>query len=433
VAKHLLDVNDQLGRHATSWYAATATSFPELPPLGGDCTADVAIIGAGYTGLSTALHLAKRDFNVVVLEAHRVGWGASGRNGGQVGCGQRIAQDELEGMIGNEDAKLAFQIGQEATDTVRELINAHTIQCDWQNGVIEAFHKSSHDKWGEREVEHMAKRYGYTSMEYLPPTVMAERVASPDYSAGVIDHNAGHIHPLNYARGLARAALDAGAQIFELTRILDIQDGPRLRTHSGTVKANHVVLAANGYLGKLDADTADRVMPINNFMVATEPLGEILCEALIRNRAAVYDSRFVVNYFRTSADNRMLFGGGENYRYRFPEDIGGMVRRCMLTVFPQLEDMRIDYAWGGTLGITPKRLPHLEFRKNGIVSVSGYSGSGIHMATMAGKLAAEAIGGQMERFDIMAKLPTPKFPGGRHLRWPLLPLALSWYALKDRL
>ena len=432
---NLLDINDTPGQHAASWYAASAKPLQEFPQAEGDLIFDVAIVGAGYSGLSSALHLSELGYKVCVLDAHRIGWGASGRNGGQVGSGQRIGQDELEGLVGDTLAKEAFQIGVDAANLVRELIQKHSIDCAYRSGTIEAFHKQRYDKGGIAEVEHLAEKYNYHSLTYLPPEEMREKVGSPDYSAGVLDMHTGHLHPLNYARGLARAAIDASATIFEMSRVQSVEGGPPCRVHtdSASINADHLVLAANGYLGTLDGNVASRVMPINNFIIATEPLENSVCRSLIRDGEAVYDSRFVVNYFRISEDNRLLFGGGENYSYRFPGDIVQTVRKPMLTVFPQLVGTRIDYAWGGTLAITYNRLPCFEFRQDGIINISGYSGSGVHMATMAGKIAAQAINGQMARFDVMSKLPTPKFPGGTWLRWPLLPLALTWYALRDKL
>ncbi|MGI9351217.1 MAG: NAD(P)/FAD-dependent oxidoreductase [Rhizobiaceae bacterium] len=431
----LLDINDELGRHAPSWYAASAKPLNEFPQAEGSQKFDVCIIGAGFSGLSSALHLSELGYNVCVLDAQRVGWGASGRNGGQVGTGQRVAQDELEAIVGDNLARDAFQIGVDAATLVRTLITKHQIDCAYKSGSIEAFHKKRYDKHGVEEVEHLKTKYDYHSVSYLSPDEMTQKVGSPDYSAGVLDTHAGHLHPLDYARGLARAATTAGAQIFEMSRVSGVAGGKpcTVKTDKAEITADHVILAANGYLGNLDGKVASRVMPINNFIVATEPLDDAACKALIRDGECVHDSRFVVNYFRISEDNRMLFGGGENYTYKFPTDIVKTVRRPMLKVFPQLADARIDYAWGGTLAITYKRLPHFEFRKDGIVNISGYSGSGVHMATMAGKIAADGINGQMAKFDIMSKMPTPKFPGGTALRWPLLPLALTWYAMRDRL
>ncbi len=430
----LLDINDTLGQHAPSWYAATANNQDEFPSAEGARKFDVCIVGAGFSGLSSALHLSELGYSVCVLDAQRIGWGASGRNGGQVGSGQRLAQDELEELVGDRLAKEAFQIGVDAADLVRALIKKHRIDCSYKQGSIEAFHRTRYNKHGVEEVEHMRDKYDYRTLTYLPPEEMREKVGSPDYSGGVLDTHCGHLHPLNYAKGLARAASKAGATLFELSRVKSVVGGKPclVKTDKADITADHVIFACNGYLGNLDKPVADRVMPINNFIVATEPLDDATCRSLIRDNECVHDSRFVVNYFRISEDNRLLFGGGENYTYKFPGDITATVRKPMLKVFPNMKDARIDYAWGGTLAITYHRLPQFEFRKYGVLNISGYSGSGVHMATMSGKIAAEAIHGQMAKFDIMSKLPTPKFPGGSRLRWPLLPLALTWYAMRDR-
>lgn len=428
----LLDANDELGKHASSWYAASAAPLIEFPSAKGELKFDVAIIGAGFSGLSSALHLSELGYRVCVLDAHRVGWGASGRNGGQVGSGQRIGQDEAEKLVGFDHAKRGFDIGVEAACLVRELIGKHNINCAYKSGIIEAMHRPRFDDEIREYVELLNDKYDYHHMRYVPPEEMREKIGSSDFSAGSIDTNAGHLHPLNYARGLARAAVKAGTEIFELSRVTSVEAG-KVKTQDAEISAEKIILAANGYLGDLDGQVADRVMPINNFIIATQPMSDDECKALIRDGEAVCDSRFVVNYFRISEDNRMLFGGGENYSYKFPKDIKKTVRKPMLQIFPQLKDAKIDHAWGGTLAITMKRVPHFEFRKDGIINISGYSGSGVHMATMAGKLVAEAVNGQMARFDIMSQLPTPKFPGGAALRWPLLPMALTWYAMRDKL
>jgi gamma-glutamylputrescine oxidase len=258
-------------------------------------------------------------------------------------------------------------------------------------------------------------------------------IGSDAFRGGEIDRGAGHLHPLNYALGLAQAAAAAGVQICENTLVHAVEDGakPVVRAAQGHVLADHVILAANGYLGGLNPKVAARVMPINNFIVATEPLGaraqEVLAEPV-----AVADSRFVVNYWRLSEDGRLLFGGGESYGYRFP-DILRTVRKPMLQIYPQLADVRIDYAWGGTLAITMNRMPCFTRPSAHVLSASGYSGHGVAMATLAGKVLAEAVAGQAERFDVMASVPQASFPGGAALRWPFLVLAMVWYSMRDRL
>ncbi|MCX7644105.1 MAG: FAD-binding oxidoreductase [Rhodobacteraceae bacterium] len=430
---NLLHANDRPGAYPPSWYAATVELPAPLPPLRGETRADVCVVGGGYTGLSAALHLAGRGYDVALLEAQRVGFGASGRNGGQVGSGQRLEVDELERRFGREMARRLWDFGEEAKALVRQLIDHHGIPANWTPGV-------AHAMWHDREVRHahalaekLARDYGYGRVEPLDRAGMRALVDSPVYRGGAVDWGAAHIHPLAYALGLASAARKAGVRIYEGSEVHHVAEGPEVvaRTGQGAVHARHLVLAGNGYLGGLNRHVAARVMPINNFIVATEPLGP-RAGTLIRKGVAVADSKFVVNYFRLSPDGRLLFGGGESYGYRFP-DIAATVRRPMARVFPDLADVRIDYAWGGTLAITRTRLPCFARPAPNILSASGYSGHGVALATLAGKILAEAIAGQTERFDVMASLPTPPFPGGAALRWPILVLAMTWYALRDRL
>jgi len=260
---------------------------------------DIAIIGAGFSGLSSALHLSKLGYKVCILDAHRVGWGASGRNGGQVGSGMRIGQDELEDLVGFQRAKQAFEIGVEAADLVRDLIKQHKIECAYKDGNIEALHRKRYDKETLEYVEMMHEKYDYHSLSYLTPQEMSEKVGSSDYSAGALDTRCGHLHPLNYARGLAQAAMNAGAEIFEMSRVKHFESG-KVSTNEADISAEKIILATNGYLGNLDGHVADRVMPINNFIVATEPLSDDMCKSLIRDGECVHDSRFVVNYVITA-------------------------------------------------------------------------------------------------------------------------------------
>ena len=430
---NLLHVNDGPGQYPPSWYAATAEALPPFPALEGEARADVCVVGGGFTGLSAALHLRERGLDVVLLEAQRVGFGASGRNGGQVGSGQRLEVDELERRFGLEQSRRLWGFGEEAKALVRDLIARHDIPADWRDGVAHAF-------WQGRDVPHdhalaerLARDYGYDKVEVLDRDGMRALVDSPAYQGGSVDWGAGHIHPLAFALGLARAAAKAGVRLHERAEVTAIEEGDDavVRTANGAVRARHVVLAANGYLGGLNRQVAARVMPINNFILATEPLGA-RAETLIRRGIAVADSKFVVNYFRLSPDGRLLFGGGESYGYRFP-DIVQTVRKPMLQVFPDLADARIDHAWGGTLAITMSRLPCFARPAPNILSASGYSGHGVALATLAGRVLAEAVAGQAERFDVLAGLPTPPFPGGAALRSPVLVLAMTWYSLRDRL
>lgn len=429
----LLFANDRPGEYPASFYAATRADLPAFPALEGEVRADVCVIGAGYTGLSAALHLAQAGYRVVVLEAHRVGFGASGRNGGQVGSGQRLDQIELERIAGRDAAHRYWDMAEEAKALVRDLITEHAMPCTFHPGV-------AHACWHDREVrdthayaEKLRRDYGYEALEPLDRAGIRGLIGSTAYKGGEIDWGAGHVHPLNFAIGLARAAVAAGVVLQENSHVTQIDHGApaTVITAKGRVKADHVILACNGYLGGLESTVAARVMPINNFILATEPLGDRAAEILSKP-VAVADTKFVVNYWRLSEDGRLLFGGGESYGWTFP-DLVRTVRKPMLEVYPQLADARIDYAWGGTLAITMTRLPCFARVAPNVLSASGYSGHGVAMATLAGKLMAEALRGQAERFDLMAALPTPRFPGGAALRWPLLVLAMTWFSLRDRL
>ncbi|ATG39182.1 NAD(P)/FAD-dependent oxidoreductase [Phaeobacter piscinae] len=434
MALNLLYSNDRKGTYPNSWYAATATPLAPFAPLQGDARADVCVVGGGYTGLSAALHLAEAGRSVILLEANRVGFGASGRNGGQLGSGQRMEQDGLEKLMGDADAAKLWSLAEEAKDLVKSLITRHDINCHLKPGIAHACFSKAEVDDEHRYVEHLQNRYGYGEISALDKAGLEAICPSPAYVGGSLDTGAAHLHPLAYALGLARAAAAAGVQICEGSEVLDIGDGAqiRLRTAEGQVTADHLILACNGYLGGLNRQVAARVMPINNFIAATEPLGEQAARVLARD-VAVADSKFVVNYFRLSHDGRLLFGGGESYGYRFPSDIAATVRKPMTEIFPHLRDVKIDYAWGGTLAITMKRMPYLARLAPNILSASGYSGHGVGTATHAGQLMARAIAGDGDGFDTMSRVPAPAFPGGAAMRSPLLALAMTWYSLRDRL
>ncbi|MFT6674436.1 MAG: gamma-glutamylputrescine oxidase [Sulfitobacter sp.] len=431
---NLLYANDRRGQYPASWYAATATPSERFPTLKGAQKADVCVIGGGYTGLSAALHLAQAGRDVILIDAQRVGFGASGRNGGQLGSGQRVEQDGLEKMLGAAPASTLWQMGEEAKNLVKSLIRDHGINCHLKPGVAWTASDTSDLRHLHEYAAHLQTRYGYDQIETLDHAALQGVCPSPDYVGGILDRGAAHLHPLNYALGLARAAVAAGVRIFETSPAHHITEGAKtlVQTDAGQIEAGHVVLACNGYLGGLNRKVAARVMPINNFIAATEPLGAGIKDVLPRD-VAVADSRFVVNYFRLSHDGRLLFGGGESYGYKFPKDIAAKVRKPMSVIFPHLADVKIDYAWGGTLGITMKRLPYVARVGKNILSASGYSGHGVGTATHAGALMARAIQGDGDGFDTMASIPTHPFPGGAALRNPLLVLAMSWYSLRDRL
>lgn len=431
----LLTANDELGRYPQSYYAAHAEPLPICAKATGAISCDVCVIGGGFTGLSAALHLAQRGYSVRLLEAQRLGFGASGRNGGQVGQGHRLDQQELEALVGREHAHALWQIGRQSVELVRDLCALAPVRTEFQAGIIHAAHRKRYVPDMRDYVEFMHRDYGYDDIALLDQEAMRARVASPAYYGGTIDYRSGHIDPLEFALGLARLAQEAGAILHEGSRVTAITPqakGSQIITQEATVSANYVVLACNGYLGSLNRDVAAKILPINNFIVATEPLPDIQ-EQIIQGNVAVADSKFVVNYFRFSPDHRLLFGGSESYGYKFPTNIEAKVRKPMTEIFPQLRDVKIDYAWGGTLGITMNRMPHFERINGYTLSLSGFSGHGVAMGTLAGQIAAETIAGQAERFDVMQSVPTPNFPGGTLLRYPLLVLAMLWFSLRDRL
>jgi len=424
------------GHPATSWYAQTATPFAARPPLASDLRADVCIVGAGYTGLGAALDLATRGVSAVVLEAAQVGSGASGRNGGQVHTGQRNDQAWLEKAVGRDDALALWRMAQDARAHLLGLINTHQIACDFTPGMIHARHRPGGEAEDAAHIAFMRDRYGYDQLELIDKAGLAHDLGTDVYHGGLVDHGGGHLHPLNLALGLARAAQARGAMIYEHTRATAWRrEGGVIivETPAGRVTCDQLILTGDGYLDQLAGGAATaRVMPINNFILATEPLGA-RADSIIRSKAAVADSRFVINYFRKSLDGRLIFGGGENYRPGFPSDLKGFVRRHMLKIYPDLADVAVTHAWGGTLGITVHRAPYVRQIAPGVRVAAGYSGQGVMLAPYFGKLLADAALGDSAGLDLLARLPVPPFPGGRLLRWPLTVAGLSWYALRDRI
>ena len=431
---NLLYSNDAPGAYPASYYADSVGPQAERTSLEGEHNADVCIVGAGYTGLSAAYQLARRGYRVIVLEAHRVGWGASGRNGGQLGSGHRLDQMDLEARLGSTHAHALWELAQEAKATVRGYQAEFGAEFELKEGIIEANHRARYDEETKVYAAYLNEHLNYPA-RYLAPDELSDEVGSAAYSGGLLDPQAAHVHPLKLVLALGKGAEAAGATIHEMSEVTGIREGDpvAVTTARGRVRAAHLLLACNGYLGNLSQPVARHVMPINSFMIATEPLDEEAARSLIANDYAVADSKFVVNYFRLSSDRRMLFGGRESYGYRFSKDIKGFVRKSMLNIFPQLASARIDYGWGGTLGITMSRMPHFTRLSGNILSASGFSGHGVALSNMAGKLAAEAISGQAERFDLMADLPAKAFPGGPRMRHPLLVLAMLWFSLRDRL
>ena len=422
--------------HIGSYYAASARPAPARPPLEGTVECDVCVVGAGIAGCSSALHLAQAGLSVVLLEQHRVSWGASGRSGGQALFGIAAGQAKLERLIGRADARAVWEVSVEALTLMRELIQRYSIDCDFAEGFLYTAVKQQHVRELQSELTELRERLGYPSVRYVPRAELRELLATERYLGALYDSNSAHLHPLNYTLGLARAAEQHGVRIFEATRATAFSPAGsqvRVQTVGGEVRARFLVLCGNVYLGDTAPSLASKIMAVATYIVATEPLGAERAGQLIRNNAAVSDMNWVLDYYRRSADHRLLFGGRVNYSGLKSFDAPGATRARMLRVFPQLQDLRIDYAWGGHVDITLNRAPHFGRLAPNVYFLQGFSGHGIALTGIAGKLVAEAIGGTAARFDVFARIPHATFPGGAALRRPALVLAMLWYRLRDLL
>ncbi|MFA6220245.1 MAG: FAD-binding oxidoreductase [Erythrobacter sp.] len=420
--------------YPASYYAASANPSGRRAALRGAVEADVVVVGGGFTGLSAALCAAEAGFSVVLVEAKRIAWAASGRNGGQMIPGMRWSATDLVAKFGEGEGRRLVELGLQATASVRNRIAKHAIACDLRDGHFHAASRAAHMGDVRREVELLHRLVGYESARVVEKADVVQYVASSAYHGGMFDAEGGHLHPLNYALGLAQAAEAAGVRIFEETPALAMNHGSpvRVTTPEGSVAARFGVLACDTEVGSVEASMRRMMMPVANYNIATRVLGEEGARALIPSNASIAESRFVLNYYRLSADNRLLFGGGEKYTPRPPASIADFVRPHIEQVFPQLRGIEIDYGWGGAIGVTLNRLPQFG-RIGNTLYAQGYSGHGVLLTTLAGELVAEALRGTAERFDLMASLPRSGFPGGPLLRHPLYVLGMVWYALRDRL
>jgi gamma-glutamylputrescine oxidase len=423
--------------HARSWYAASARPAPLREPLRGEITADVCVVGGGIAGCSTALNLAERGYRVVLLEGKRIAWGASGRSGGQAIVGYACSQDKLVSQVGREDAKKMFDISVEANELLRDVVARHHIECDLHWGHLHTAIKPRQVTDLLAHQEELVGEYGYEGTRWLDQAELGKVLNTDRYIGGLRDDRSGHLHPLNYTLGLAAAAEAAGVRIYEQSTVVGIEHGPtvRLRTGDGaSVRAGHVALCCNAYIDeKISRHLRDRIMPVGTYIIATEALGQARIESLLRENVAVSDVNFVLDYFRRSEDHRMLFGGRVSYSGRDARNTANATRVRMLNVFPSLADAAIEYAWGGFVDITMNRAPDFGRLAPNLYYLQGFSGHGIALTGMAGKLVAEAVAGQAERFDLFTKLKHHDFPGGPALRTPALVLAMLWFRLKDLL
>ena len=425
-------------QHAASYYAASVNRQLAYPPLGGELQVDVCIVGGGYSGLNTAIELARKGLTVALLEARKIGWGASGRNGGQLIRGVGHGVEQFANVIGRDGVRELKLMGLEAVELVRRRVEEFQIDCDLTWGYCDLANKPEHlagfaeDK---AELESLGYRH---QLRLLQPEQMHEVVGSDNYVGGMIDMGSGHLHPLNLALGEAAAAASLGVQLFEDSPVTRIDYGRELRVHTarGQVRAKYLVLACNAYINGLEPTLSGKVLPAGSYVIATEPLSEAQARSIIPQNMALCDQRVALDYYRLSADRRLLFGGACHYSGRDPADIAAYMRPKMLKVFPQLAGVRIDYQWGGMIGIGANRLPQIGRLKDqaNVFHAQAYAGHGVNATHLAGKLLAEAIAGQESRgFELFAKVPHMTFPGGKYLRSPLLALGMAWHRLKELL
>ncbi|UDF04376.1 FAD-binding oxidoreductase [Asticcacaulis sp. AND118] len=420
------------GHPEGSWYADTVGRL-NLPAFQGEVDTDVAIIGGGYTGLGAALELARKGVSVTLLEGAEIGSGASGRNGGQLHTGQRVDPQTLESQLGADAARELWEMAETAKTHLHGLIDTHGIDCELRHGLIHAWHRPRFADEDRAYADFVSQRYGYNKLRFMDKAEVTGELGTDVYHGGLFDAGGGHLHPLKLALGLARAAMTAGATLYERSRVTRYEttaNGVTLHLKNGRLRARKLLICGNGYMPGLDAQVDAHVLPINNFILTTAPLPDDL---ILPHGFAAADSRFVVNYWRKTPDNRLLFGGGENYTPWFPKDIRAFVRRNMLKVYPQLETIEITHGWGGTLAITLSRAPFVRLLTPDVWVSAGYSGQGVVLAPYFGTLLARAVMGNDRDAALLSQLKTPPFPGGKWLRTPAMIAGLSWYALRDRL
>lgn len=429
----------ELGVVENSYYEASVTRPAPQPPLAARVRADVCVVGGGYAGVSAALELAGRGFDVVLLEAQRIGWGASGRNGGQVIVGfGSDGEEAIERQFSREDARRAWDVTVDGIRLLQRRVARHGIACEWQPGYLSLATKPRKSRELRRRMEHVQSAYDYP-LQWVPPQRIRQWVDSARFDSAVFDAGSGHLHPLKYCLGLGRAALHAGVRIHENSPVFLVERGARpvVKTGQGECACDFVVLAGNVYLGEYgDAvapEVSSRIMPVGTYMIATEPMAAERAAALMPQRCAASDTNVILDYFRLSADHRLLFGGGDSYTGTTPRNLVERIRRDMLAVFPQLDDLRIAHAWGGFVDITWNMAPHFGRLGGNIYFMQGFSGHGVALAGMAGQLAAEAIAGQASRFDLLARIRHLPFPGGALMRTPALVLGMWYYRLRDAL
>ena len=396
---------------------------------------DVCIIGGGLTGVTSALNLAKSGYDVALLEARKLGWGASGRNGGQLSFGLRREQNYIEKLLGMNHAKELWNLGLEAVKDVKDYISTYKIDCGIQQGVVHAgYYKKDYIDF-HNEIEHLQKYYDFDNFEYFDEKEIQEQINSKKYYSGLLNKSAYHLNPLKFLNGIIKELINLNVKIFEYSPSIKIEEsksGVKVFTKHNIINAKYAVVGCNGYLDNLLGKIRNKYMPINNYIVATEPIGKENAKKFIRNNYAVCDTRFIIDYYRFSEDWRMLFGGGETFTSNFLQDARYFVLNRMYKVFPDLKKYKIDFSWGGTLAITINRLPNFGTLMNDkVLYAQGYSGHGLALSTLAGKLIAEKISGSSNRFDFFQSINHITIPGGNFLRRPIYAAAVAYYKFRD--
>lgn len=420
-------------QHAASYYAATANRETNYPRLDDQLKADVCIIGGGFSGVSTALEMSERGYSVILLEARKIGWGASGRNGGQLIRGIGEETEQFRHQIGEQGVNAITQMGFEAVQLVRDRIEKYDIQCDLKMGYLDAAIKPKHIKAIREDYEFLQQNNYSHAIKLIEQDELPQYVGSQRYIGGMTDMGSGHLHPLNLCLGETAIAESLGARMFEYSPVVKIEKGPRptVKTRQGSVTCDFLVLAGNAYMGNLEPKIGGKVLPAGSYILATEPLSDEVWRQLIPQDMAICDVSVALDYFRLSADKRLLFGGMCNYSGRDPKSITASLRPKMLRVFPQLEEARIDFHWGGMIGIGANRMPQIGRLTPNIYYAQAYSGHGVNATHMAGRVLAEAMTEQSERFDVFNGIKHMTFPGGQHFRSPLLALGMLWHQLKE--
>ncbi|MND46322.1 Gamma-glutamylputrescine oxidoreductase [compost metagenome] len=426
----------QSAQHVASYYARTYPgAIPLRPTLHEGLDTEVLIVGAGFSGLHTALRLALAGKRVTVLEASRVAWAASGRNGGQALLGWSCDMPPLEKALGLERTRRLWDSMCWAAQELRELPARHGFDVDYRPGSLWTAVLPRRVGMLREAQREASEKWGYDKLQLIDREALPEWIDSPRYQAALYDPEGGHLNPLKLAQGLAAAFEAAGGRLFEQTRVLDYREtanGFVARTEHGEVRSDVLVLACNAYIDKLDRHLSRRLLPVGSYQVATAPLDPALAQSLLPRNSCVIDNQFVPDYFRLTPDHRLLFGGGCTYLGGIPKDVEAATRPVLERAFPLLRGVAIEHAWGGHIDCSLRRTPDIG-RSGQRYWLQGFSGHGV-LPTLAGARAvSDAILGDNDLLALYQAIDNGRFPGGDVLAAPLEAAAKAWYRLRDNL